>query len=349
MSTSIVMLGGQFKHFGERECLPSSPLYARLALGISEDTELLRLAALAQAGPVPNLFFGAIHYLLLSGISHPLAAFYPSLNNEALRLEEHDPFPHFRAFCLEHARAIEALIATRRVQTNEVRRCACLLPAFATAAQDAGDRPLALIEIGASAGLNLLWDAYAYEYDNGQQWGNQNATVRLRCAVRGPERPPIPAQIPNIAFRVGLDLNPIDVRDADAALWLRALIWPEQRDRAEYLQHALTLAQATPPLLLAGDATAQLPGVLAQVPAETTLCLYHTFTLNQFPPEARERLHTILAAYALNRDFSIISIEWRDPYPPLVLTSFRAGARSEQILGYCDPHGAWLEWQPSSS
>ncbi len=280
---------------------------------------LLELASAAQSRPVPNLLFGAVQYLLLRGIPHPLAAFYPGLSDAPLELRQHDPVPVFRAFCLEHAEAIATLLATRRVQTNEIRRCACLLPAFTLVAQR--DGPLAIVEIGASAGLNLLWDRYSYHYGE-QQCGDPASSVQLRCELRGPRRPPLPLRIPEIVYRVGLDLNPIDVRDDAQTLWLRALIWPEQRDRAAYLKQAIALAQTAPPLIRAGDAVALLPAVFAEVPPEATLCLYHSFVLNQFSQAAREQFYQLLDRYAATRDFSVVSIEWQEPASSLKLTTY---------------------------
>jgi hypothetical protein len=343
MGESIETLARRFRRFGERECVPASPLYARLSIGIAGDEQLLQLATAARAHPIPNLFFGAVHYLLLGGIHHRLAAFYPDLAGVAP--DPHDPFPAFRSFCLEHASAIEGLLATRRVQTNEVRRCAALLPAFTLLARRGGQRPLALVEIGASAGLNLLWDRYAYDYGPGGRAGDPYSAVRLRCELRGDRRPPLPDRLPDVAFRLGLDLSPIDVRDADATLWLRALIWPEQIDRAAHLSHALAIAQQNPPPLLAGDALTLLPDVFARAPREATLCLYHSFVLNQFPAPARDRFHALLAEHAAARDFAVVGIEWREPYPPVTLTTFENGSRLDETLAFCDAHVAWLEWR----
>jgi hypothetical protein len=343
MTETLTRLAQQFQRFGERECLPASPLYARLAVGIAGDEQLLHLAAAAQARPVPNLFFGAVQYLLLTGITHPLAAFYPSLSDAPLDIHQHDPFVVFRAFCLAHAEAITALLKTRRVQTNEVRRCACLLPAFTLVHQYGGERPLALVEVGASAGLNLLWDGYHYDYGE-QSCGDPTSPVQLHCALRGPARPPLPQHMPDIASRIGLDLHPIDVHDEAEALWLRALIWPEQRDRTVYLQQAIGLAQAETLQLRAGDAITLLPDVIAQAPPWATLCLYHTFVLNQFPHLAREQFRQLLDAFGASRDFSVVGIEWQEPAPPLRLTTYLNGARSEKTLATCGAHGSWLEW-----
>jgi hypothetical protein len=344
VSLSIETLSQHFRRFGERECVPASPLYGRLAVGIAGDADLLAIAAAAQARPVPNLFLAAVHFLLLQGADPALAAFYPDLVGDSDAPASGDPFPLFRAFCLDHTSAISALVVNRRVQTNEVRRCACLLPAFTIAARLLGDQPLALIEIGASAGLNLLWDHYHYDYGAGGQCGDPAALVRLACELRGDRLPLLPAPMPVIATRVGLDLNPIDARDRDAALWLRALIWPEQRDRAALLAQAINVAQQHPPPLLAGDAIALLPEVLANVPADAALCIYHSFTLNQFPSAARERLATLVAECAAQRNLALIAIEWREPYPSVDLSLFENGARADMRLAHCDAHGGWIEW-----
>jgi hypothetical protein len=226
-------LARRFAGFAQREC-HASPLYEQLALGIADDPQLLAIATQArQDQPTPNLFLAAVHFLLLQGLPHPLAAFYPSLSPTTPSAE--DPYPSFHAFCLEHAEAIRSLIGTRLVQTNEVQRCACLLPAFTHVAARTGGRPLALVEIGASAGLNLLWDRYGYDYGDERRCGDANSPVQLACSIHGGLHPPLPAALPTVATRVGLDLHPLDVRDPDAALWLRALVWPDEVGRAELL------------------------------------------------------------------------------------------------------------------
>jgi hypothetical protein len=154
-------LARTFHRFAELECLGMSALYESLCHSLAEDRDLLAIAADARPGqPVPNLFMAAVHWLLMKGAQHPLKDYYPDISPE---MTAHgDPYPSFRSFCLEHSEEIVDLVSTRLVQTNVVRRCAVLLPAFAVAmGRDAG-QPLSLVEIGASAGLNLLWDRYSY-------------------------------------------------------------------------------------------------------------------------------------------------------------------------------------------
>ncbi|HEU5200301.1 MAG TPA: DUF2332 domain-containing protein [Ktedonobacterales bacterium] len=339
-------LARRFAHFAEGEAEEFfSPLYARLCRNIAADPEVLALVATAQPDqPTPNLLLAAVQYLLLKGVEHPLAAFYPGIAGSPDKTN--DPYPAFHAFCLEHAEALRPLLATRLVQTNEVSRCACLLPAFGVVAQQAKGESLSLIEIGASAGLNLLWDRYSYDYGDGRFYGAVNSPMRLRCALQGTKTPPFLSPLPSIAFRVGLDLNPIDIHNADEVLWLRALIWPEHHERVIRLQQALEIARKKQPLLLAGDALALLPDIIAEVPSDTTLCIFHSFTLNQFSPEQREQLASLLQGVSAQRTIFRISLERLrgDRYPRLEVITYVKGAKTVQSLAYCAPHGSWVEW-----
>ena len=114
--------------------------------------------------------------------------------------------------------------------------------AYSVAYRRAG-KPLSIVDLGASAGLHLLWDHYGYDYGEGKRFGNPNSQVRLTCSLRGNVSPPLPSQLPLVAYRVGIDLNPIDVNDPERMLWLKALVWPEHRKRAETLNSAIELAK----------------------------------------------------------------------------------------------------------
>lgn len=339
----IEVLAQRFERFGTVECYPSSPLYARLSLAIAQDAEILALAGRAGSMPVPNLFLSAVHYLLMKDPKHPLAAFFPDLTDNPRPLEE--AYPPFRAFCLEHQAEIEPLIATRRVQTNEVRRCALLLPAFGLVGELAGGKPLALLEIGASAGLNLLWNRYGYNYGAAGNYGDHASPVQLACALRGEKRPPLPAVFPKVASRVGVDLNPVDVRDDEAVLWLEALIWPEHLERASLLRRAIELARQNPHRLVAGDALVRLPEVAATVPTDSAFTIFHSFTINQFPKELREKLWEQFKELSKERELFVVSIEWiATEQPQLRLDRYIQGEKQTQLLAHCDPHGQWLEW-----
>ena len=292
MIGSAEAFGRRFTRFADMECRGASALYEQLALSIARDPELLALAAhTAQGQPVPNLFLAAVHYLLLQGQADPLVQFYPSLTAEPAPPEA--AYPTFRSFCLAHAVAIQQLLMTRRVQTNEVGRCVYLFPAFSLVASLANGRPLALIEIGTSAGLNLLWDQYGYHYGEDAVYGDWQSPVQLTCRLRGDRHPPLIHPMPRVALRVGIDLHIIDIRDAEEVGWLYALVWPEERERARLLRHAMELTRRSPPQLLSGDGLIVLPEVLRTIPAEAAVCVFHTHTINQFSVETRDR-HTAL-------------------------------------------------------
>jgi len=337
-------LSRQFKSFGEKVYHGSSPLYEQISRRVSEDPELLSLVLRARKSELsPNLFFGAIHYLLLRGLRHQLSSFYPSLSGSTIK--EDDPYPFFRSFCLENRKEIEDLISTRRVQTNEVQRCTCLMPAYAVAYRRAG-KPLSIVDLGASAGLHLLWDHFGYDYGEGKKFGDPSSPVQLACLLHGNVSPPFPSRLPLVAYRVGIDLNPIDVNDPKMMLWLKALVWPEHLKRAETLNSAIELAKQIPPAVIRGDVLAVLPEVLSKVPVETAVCISHSHLVYQFPKELRERFFSMINECGAHRDIFQISYEWwpgKDK-SELELSIFENGAKQEQLLAYCNPHGEWLQW-----
>jgi hypothetical protein len=326
----------------ERFARVGSKLYAQLSELVLADPEVLELAARTPVGqPPPNLFFGAVHYLLLRGVGHPLARFYPSLNGGRDLAE--NPYPAFREFALANAVAITDLLRTRTVQTNEVGRSSALQRGFAVVARQAG-LPLALVEVGASAGLNLIGDRYHYSY-GGIEIGEPDSTVRIECRLRGDLRPPL--GVAPVAWRVGIDRSPVDVTDADQALWLRALVWPDQTWRAELLLAAMRRAQHDRPRVLRGDALDVLPDVLGEVPAGTALCLYSSFTLYQLGPSENRRLDRLIEEAGRSRPIHRLSLEWNQAERPYLELANPSGERKR--LAAAHDHGHWLEWLDADS
>ncbi len=339
-------LARRFRLFAERECRGVSPLYEALAKAVAEDSALLALAGKARAGqPPPNLLFAAVQALLLAdGQDEPLARFYASVTASPAPARE--AFPAFRTFCLRRRRAIEATLSRRVVSTNEPARAACLLPAFARAAERLGE-PLALLEIGASAGLLLLCDRYAYDYGAAGRVGPAEAALTLACGLRGPAPPSFPPKaLPRIGQRLGLDLAPLDPRDADDRAWLSALIWPEERDRRFRLDKALALAAEIGPAVIAGDGIAALATQAARLPGDGPFCLLHAFTLNQVPEAARRQLDGTLRDLGGRRPLARIGFEWQDdrPAPVVSLTLYRGAAGEREDLALADAHGAWIRF-----
>ncbi|MFU8850715.1 DUF2332 domain-containing protein [Micromonospora sp. SL1-18] len=245
-----------YERFGAREAHDVSPAYERLALAVSRDDELLALIeALPPAKRQPNLLFAVVR-LLGGAVDDPVT---------------------FRAYTLANWPAIEAEIRSRSTQTNEAGRCAVLLPVLAALPQ-----PLALLEVGASAGLCLYPDRYAYRY--GDHVLGTDEPV-LDCVAPGMVPP---TRRPEVVWRAGLDLNPLDVTDPTDVAWLDALIWPEHTHRRTRLRAAAAIAAADPPLLVRGDLVDDLPALAAQAPAGATLVVFHTSVLYQVPAPRRD-------------------------------------------------------------
>lgn len=339
-------LSNTFRRFVTTQFRGYSPLYEQIALGVADDREVLALAHGQRSRAVtPLLFLGAVQYLLLAGLGdgQPLGAYFPSVSEQTKAPK--GVYPYFRAFCLEHRDEIRRLVETRMVQTNEVQRCTSLLPAFEMVRRDAGERPLALVEVGTSAGLNLLWDRYGYDYGSAGRAGDASSPVQLNCDLQGQQKPPLPGELPGIKQRTGIDLNPINVRDPEQTLWLRALIWPEHLERAALLEKAVALAREEPPELIAGDVFNLLPRVLDDVPQDAALCLFHSYTIVQFPPEKREEFARLIEEAGAKRDLYHVSLEWLgEAHSTLSLRTFRGGSEQISVLAYCHPHGRWLEW-----
>ncbi len=335
-----------FHRFARVEAMElSSPLYAELAYAVSEDPELLGIAARTRPRqPPPNMLFGAVQYLLLQGAEHALGQHYPIVSGAPRPMEP--AAGAFRDFCREHRDTLVELVRTRRTQTNVVRRCTCLLPAFSQVANEAEGR-LSLIDLGASAGLNLNFDRYGVRYLRSgrevRRWGDAEAPVQLEAELRGDAVPKIADCIP-VGGRTGVDLNPIDAQDPDAVLWLRALIWPEHVERHRRLLDAAQELARQPVRLLRGDAGELLPGLLAAAPEEEALTVFTTVALYQFPRRTRAGVEAALVRASRRRPIWRVALEGADDME-LTLTRYRDGAAMPaDLLARASPHGWWLEW-----
>lgn len=245
-STSSDLAAG-YRRWAAREAAGSSPVYERLAHAVSaDDAALDLLAGLPAAKRQPNLLFGALHW-------HGVPVEDPATALTWLQ---------------DHWDEVRATVQERSTQTNEAARCAVLLPGLAELAART-DGPLAVVEVGASAGLCLLYDAWRYRYalPGGREHvvGSVGSAVELPCAVDGADAQlRLPASVPAIAWRTGLDLSPVDPTDADTRRWLQCLVWPEHVEREERLRTALDVAARLRPPVLAGDMTTDLAPLLAR-------------------------------------------------------------------------------------
>lgn len=329
----------------------SSPLYEALSSHIVDDSEILEIASAGKQEQFPPMMlFGAVRYLLLGDArGHELENFHLDLAESSNQIRPpQEAYPHFREFCLEYKEAIQEILTTRMIQTNEVRRCGIMLPAFSAVAELSG-QALNLIEIGASAGLNLNWDHYRYHYTGGLESyvGKSDSPLTIETEMKGDYLPPIPEQVPVILSRKGIDLNPLNPADESVIRWLHALIWPEHIERWQRLERALTIVQEYPPELIAGDALDLLPGVLQDVESNGALCVFHSTTIYQFSAEMTRKLDDILITHSHQRDIYRVWFEWEQEYASAVLRllTYKQGVVVNTMLAKADSHGKWMMWQ----
>jgi hypothetical protein len=338
---NIAQLSERFKNFAKRECRGSSELYEYLSLKIAEDDEMLELSSYAREGqPVPNLFLGTVHYLLLKGKEHDLKEYYQSIVESPRGIE--DSFAHFKDFCQLYREEIISILKSKLVQTNEVRRCAYLYPSFCFIYNKV-KKPLSLIEIGTSAGLQLLWDKYCYSYGNNEVYGNKHSNVHITAEIKGDNIPSFLLNSPPIASRVGLDLHINDLANSEDYLWLKSLIWPEHQERRELFENAANLFYKNPVKLIEGDGIALLADVVEQIPENTTICIFHTHVANQIPEDSKYELIEKIKIIGSKRDvFHLYNNMWDRK---LHLDYFINGIEYNKKIGETDGHGRWFYWE----
>lgn len=332
-----------FEWFTDEARLASSPLYERLSQAVAADEDLLRLAAEGHTtAQRPNLLFAAVHELLLAGERPPLAAWYASVSRDARAVDDAELPAAFKDFALAHYERIADRIGTRMVQTNEVARCSVIVPCLVWIERHAAHgRPLAIVDLGSSAGLNLLFDRWAYRWSNGAMLGDEaSAPLTLECEVRGEADPPVDAV--DVAWRRGHDLYPIDPRDPEQVLWMRALVWPEHRARDERLSTALAVAAEDPPPVVRADALASIGDIVREVPDEHLPVVTHSMFLGHVGKENRKRFieKTMPAVANERRDLAWLSMDGRHAY----CVTWHDGERTDTVLADWHPHGEWIEW-----
>ena len=344
-------LGRVWEWFADTGCRAYSPLYDRISRFVARDGEVLDLIQEAPpAAHQPNVILGVVHYLLLGGLDHPLAAVYAGRSNA-------DAGPLFRDLCLTHRAEVLTLMETRRTQTNEVGRSAVIGPALTWVAHNVGT-PLALLDVGTSAGLNLGCDRYLLDYGPAGTTGPPDAKVRVECAITGGS-PPIAPQLPPIVARLGLDRSPIDLDDERDARWLQACIWPDT-GRLERTTAAIHEAQRKPPTIRRGDMVDDLPAALAELPGDASTCVTTTWAVAYLQTAGRRRFDEQLAVAGRERPivwisgeglgvvpaFADVPVPADDEIDPSVLGAVvdDGDTKRATTLAYVHPHGATINW-----
>lgn len=333
----------RYRRFAEHEAPGRSALYVEWAAGVAGDRPVRDvLARIGATHRQPPLVFAVARLL-----GAPL-----------------EPWPVVREWMLLHADALVAACAERSLQTNEPLRCAALLPALSLI-----DGPIALIEVGASAGLCLFPDRYSYRYRDASgavvaeidpheldaaAGAAASAPLVLDCELRGP----VPrVRMPEIVWRAGIDLQPLDAGNRDDRAWLTGLVWPGERGRAERVECALDIVAKEraggAPLVRAGDAAEMLAALAAEAPTGATLVVTTPGVLAHVPWAGRRRI--IATAQALPGRWITLD----DPglheawHPSIEASDWPEGgfalALDGEVLAAADPLGGWLAWRRGAS
>jgi hypothetical protein len=323
-----------YRRFAEVDAAETSPLSERVAVALSASDEALGAIEAAPARKRhPRVILAALHDLALAGHAPALAAAYAAGDGEAAAAAAIDTL-------VGMTDAVVAIAVRRQPRTDETGRCAVLYPTIAEAARRVGADAVGLIDVGCSAGLNLNVDRVGISYSNGQSLGDPSSPVRQAASIVGDR--PIPTKaMPEVVARVGVDLDPVDVTDADAARWLRACVWPDQPERAARLEAEMALAATAPPLLLQGDPVQVLPDAFAHVPAGALPVVTTTWALSRFPLERRLRFLHRLDQAAAGRTVVWVSAEGVGVAPAIPTLGDRR-ASGHSILGLAVVDGSAL-------
>lgn len=313
----------RYRRFAREEAAGHSRAYETLAKCVAESSVTLAfLARLPTERQQPNLLFAALRRV----------AGTPSSVEE-----------------LDHAieaygKTVAEVMQTHTTQTNEPGRCAALLPVLAQI-----EGPLALIEVGASAGLCLLPDAYGYD------WGRKKLAPPTGYGETAPvfqckatRNTPLPARHPEIIWRAGLDLHPLDVSHDEDVEWLETLVWPEHDDRLQRLRKAVRIAQAERPRVLAGDLRRDLPGLIAEAPGDATVVVFHTAVLSYIAVQSER--DAFASAMIENPRVVWLSNESPRTFPqfsstagPILENMFLLSVDG-QPTAWSGPHGQEIRW-----
>ncbi|GII54938.1 hypothetical protein Pth03_33270 [Planotetraspora thailandica] len=351
-----------FRFFAATQCRGRSPVYETLSEGIADDDTLLDLL-MATPGEQrrPSLLFAAVNLLLASDPGSALADYYPTHGGR--RPVDGLLVPTFAAFCAEHRDELTRLLRSRSTQTNEIRRCVALRLGL-DHVHRLWPGPLALVEAGASAGLNLLVDRYRYRVGGQEASSAVASPVTITCEVRGSAPAgQILGPVTEITRRLGIDRHPVDLADPIARAWLEAFIWPEQAGDLATLRGAIDLAVSAPAVtVVQGDATADTARLLGELPGREPVVVFTATLLSYLDADARTAFVAQIEQAAARRPVAWVFAE----APGLVASAdqglaaltgplaqrnslFLVGAslrgpgrRDDALLAMADPYLRWL-------
>ena len=327
-----------------------SPFMAQLLTELGEnwraDTALGHACAAfsgdigASGASLPLRIAGGLHALVLRGADASLAAVYPPDEADAAQLRKavFDALERHEPFMLDWIKSAP--------QTNEVRRSAVLIPVAHWLSGQTGAMPLVLSELGASAGLNLMWDRFAVATGSAYLGPNDPA-LTLRPEVTGTL--PAPARL-QVAARRGVDLNPLNPQDPSQRLRLFAYLWPDQPHRLDLTRKAIAVHQAE---VDQGDAIGWLEQRLRNPQPGRLHLIYHTVAWQYFPADSQARGRALIEAAGARATVSA-PLAWFGMEADGVgngagLTLRLWPANRQYSLGRADFHGRWLHWAPEET
>lgn len=360
MPTDPAEISVAFAEFAD-DTARSSPLYRALSERASREFSVARV--LMEAPPAqrrPVLFFAAVHSLLLGGaIAHPLAAHYPNLSGVPF-----DPVTAGEAgdalvdLVGSHGTDLAQIVATRSTQTNEVGRCATFLPALAMLAAETG--PLAHLDVGTSAGLNLLLPRLSYAFRGDTDTpvdirGDERVT--LPCTVAGGV--PVPTACPPIVWAAGIDAEPVDVHDKESVAWLEACVWPDQTERFDRLVQAIAMATGSGLDVRRGNAVTDTADAVLEAHEHGHPVVTTSWVMSYLTSHEQETIVGELDRVGSQRDLSWVLAEAPAHIPGipvpgsggseeitvLSVIRWRSGRRTVDRLATAHPHGRTLRWE----
>lgn len=345
-------------------------LYHRICSAAALDDEVASVLTHARPGQArPVLLLAAIHDLVLAHPEIPAARWYSSVVGAAHIPTDGDPWPQIRAAIIDHRATLERTVAERSTQTNEVNRVAFLAPVIAEVCADEPARHLALVELGASAGLLLAPDRYDVQLQlpggGVRRYGDDTSPVHCRALLTDDSTPLAGVALPRIVARRGIDAQPQSLLDPAAVRWLEACLWPDQPSRVERFAAAAALVRSDPPVVVRGDLIEGLPALLDDTtsgldPDSVQLVVFSSWALTYVSRPRRTAVPAILAAFAARTGIPVswVTAEPAGAVPGIPLppgwsaddTGTVLGVRTwrgvneapPRLWGTCHPHGEWL-------